>query len=59
MTKKEKMDEAISRLDALSEELLAVADDLSKLSKKAENEVRSAIGALEYAGVILYERLNK
>lgn len=59
-SRKDKISELISQIDKAGEELLALADDLNKAKcKKAENEVRNAVGSLEYAGVILYHALNK
>jgi hypothetical protein len=59
-SRKGKISELINQIDKAGEELLALADDISKIkSKGAENEVRNAVGSLEYAGVILYRLLNK
>lgn len=60
MNRKERIMEAIEKVDKFNEELLALADDLNKdRCKRAENEVRAAIGSLEYACVLLHQIVNK
>lgn len=60
MNKKDRIKDAINKLGQFDEKLLAFADDLNKMRcKRAENEVRNALGSLEYACVLLHEQLNK
>ena len=56
--KEQRIRDLIERIDKMNEDLLGVANDCDKVSKKVENSVRDAVAALEYAVVQLHQKLT-